>query len=410
MNIGIFTDTYHPQINGVVTSIRMLESQLRSLGHKVYIFTVADPKAEKKRSNVFGLPSMPLSFLPSQRVAFLYPPNILLKFKDLKLDVIHTQTEFPLGIFGKLVSGFYRIPIVHTYHTMYVDYIHYVLNGHLITPKTAERYSRIFCNGANAVIAPAAKTKECLINYGVKRPIEFIPSGFDLGRFGPDRYPPEEIARLKNKLGLPAGAPVIVTVSRLAHEKSIDVVIKEIPKLLKDFPDIRYVIVGDGPLKYELRRLAAGLGLSDTVIFTGAIPWDEIGKYYRLGDLFVCASTSETQGITYAEAMASRLPVVAKKDDSLRDILRDGETGILFERDTDCAAAIKKVLSDAEFANGIAERGLAGVQHLSAENFAKKVEAVYLKCIESRPKKTVYLTLADLLKKAATHVIDTDRK
>ena len=410
MNIGIFTDTYYPQINGVVTSIRMLEGQLRAMGHKVYIFTVTDPRAEKKLPNVFRLPSMPLSFIPSQRIALLYPPNILFKFKDLKLDIIHTQTEFPLGIFGKLVSGFYRIPIVHTYHTMYVDYTHYIANGHLITPKTAEHYSRIFCNGANAVIVPALKAKECLVSYNVKRPIVTIPSGFDLARFGPEKYPQEEIEGVKRRLGIPPGAPVVVTVSRLAHEKSIDVVIKEMPRLVKDLPDVRYLIVGDGPARNDLQRLASDLGLRDAVIFAGAAPWDEIGKYYRTGDAFVGASTSETQGITYAEAMASKLPVVAKKDESLKELITNDETGFYFEKDTDCAAVLKKVLTDTDRAKKIAERGYASVRRLSSENFARQVEDVYKNCIETKPKKTVYITLAEMVRKAATHVIDTGKK
>ena len=410
MNIGIFTDTYHPTISGVVTSVRMLETQLRAMGHTVYIFTVANPKAEKKQPYVYRLPSMPLSFIPQQRMALLYPPNILFRFKSLKLDVIHTQTEFPLGIFGKLVSGFYRIPIVHTYHTMYADYMHYVANGHLISPKMAERYSRIFCNQANIVIAPAIKTKEFLLRYAVKRPVEVIPTGLELGRFGPEKYPGEDIAALKTKLGIPREAPVVVTVSRLAQEKSVDVVIKEIPKLIKKFPDARYVIVGGGPSKGDLEKLTAKLGLGRSVIFTGPVPWDEVGKYYLLGDCFVCASVTETQGLTYAEAMASGLPVAAKSDESVRELVKDGETGFLFENDSDCADVLIKILSDKAQAEKIAERGREAIQCLSAENFAKRVEAVYKKCIENRPKKTVYITLSDMLKKAATHVIDAGRK
>jgi len=406
LNIGIFTDTYHPQINGVVTSVRMLEEQLRALGHTVYVFTVADPKAEKKRPYVYGMPSMALSFIPSHRVALLYPPHILFKFRALKLDVIHTQSEFPLGVLGKLVSGFYRIPMVHTYHTMYVDYVHYIANGHLLNHKTAERYSRIFCNGANMVVAPTSKVKECLLNYKVKRPIEVVPTGFDFKRFARERYTDDEIGVLKDELGIPRGAPVLLTVSRLAREKNIDVVIKVMPKILADFPEARYVITGDGPLRDELAGLAETLGLKDRVVFTGAVPWDDVGKFYRLGDCFVSASTSETQGLTYAEAMASRAPVAAKKDESIRELLVDGETGFLFDDEAECAAAIKTVLSDKNRAAAVAERAYESVGRLSCENFGRQIEAIYKKCIEERPKRTVYITVTEMIKKAATYVID----
>jgi len=384
----------------------MLEEQLRALGHTVYVFTVAIPKAERKRPYVYGMPSMALSFIPSQRVALLYPPHILFKFRALKLDVIHTQTEFPLGVLGKLVSGFYRIPMVHTYHTMYVDYVHYIANGHLLNQKAAERYSRIFCNGANMVVAPSSKVKENLLDYKVKRPIEVVPTGFDFRRFARERYTDAEIGGLRDALGIPRGAPVLVTVSRLAREKNIDVVINEIPKLLRDFPDLRYAVVGPGPSMQELQELAASLGLEDRVVFTGAVPWDEVGKYYRLGDCFVCASTSETQGLTYAEAMASKVPVAAQKDESIRELLKDGETGYLFDGAGDCAAVIKTVLSDKRRAEATAERAYESVGRLSAENFGRQIEAVYKKCIEDRPKRTVHITITEMIKKAATYIID----
>ena len=404
MNIGIFTDTYYPQINGVATSIRILENQLRALGHKVYVFTVSNPKAEKL-PDVFRLPSMPLFFIPSQRFAFLYPPDILFKFRSLKLDIIHTHTEFPLGVFGKIVSGFHRIPIVHTYHTMYADYMHYIGNGHLISPKAAERYSRIFCNGANTVVAPTIKTKECLLRYKVKRPIKIIPTGFDFSRFGPERWHTSEVSKLKQSLNIPDGAPVIVTVSRLAKEKNIEAIINALPKLLMQFPNIKYIIVGGGPLADDLKKLAEDNNLAGSVIFTGPRPWDEIGKYYQLGDCFVCASTTETQGLTYIEAMASKIPVAAKKDDSINNFIKDNETGFLFEKDEGCADAITKALLDKENSYKIALKGYEAIEHLSAENFGKQIEAVYKECIETRPKKTIRVSWSEAFKKENTHMI-----
>ena len=121
MNIGIFTDTYYPQINGVVTSTCMLKEQLEKRGHRVYIFTAADPNAKEKLPRVFRLPSMPFFFQPSYRAAYMYSPKLLLSLKKLKLDIVHTQTEFSLGLFGKAVAEIYRLPLVHTYHTMYED-------------------------------------------------------------------------------------------------------------------------------------------------------------------------------------------------------------------------------------------------------------------------------------------------
>ncbi|MGL5677112.1 MAG: glycosyltransferase, partial [Cellulosilyticaceae bacterium] len=146
MNIGIFSDTYLPQVNGVVSSIVTLEKQLRKQGHNVYIFTISHPKAPEKEDNVYRLPSMPFVFLKDHRVGLLYSPKLVHKIKKLKLDIILSQTEFSLGFFARLVSKQLHIPIVHTYHTMYEEYMHYISKGVEFSPEFARKYSKMFCN------------------------------------------------------------------------------------------------------------------------------------------------------------------------------------------------------------------------------------------------------------------------
>ena len=381
MNIGIFTDTYYPQINGVATSVMMLDKELTKLGHKVYIFTTSDPKATRSNPKVFRLPSMPFVFLPSNRFALLYPPRLLMKMKRFKLDIIHTQTEFPLGIFGKIVSEFYRIPLVHTYHTMYEDYVHYIARGRIVSPKMAQRYSRIFCNRAKAVITPVQKSKDKLASYGVIRPIYVIPTGIDFTPFSRDAYSQEDINAIKRELGIAPGAPVLVSVGRLAKEKSVDVIVRQIPKVLEQIPDLKFVVVGDGPYKEKLMEMVAELRIRDAVIFTGSRPWSEIGKYYQLGDAFVCASTSETQGLTYIESMAAKTPVIAKRDPSIEGIVRHGITGFCFDDDVDAAEAICAAMSDKAEMQRIAENAYASIQFLSSENFGKNLETCYREII-----------------------------
>ncbi|MDR1914903.1 MAG: glycosyltransferase, partial [Clostridiales bacterium] len=231
MNIGIFTDTYYPQINGVVTSTRMLEKELNKLGHKVFIITTTDPNVKRPSPRVFRLPSMPFVFLPTHRMTFMYSPKLLMNLKSLKLDIIHTQTEFPVGIFGKIVSEFYKIPMVHTYHTMYEDYVHYIANGHLITPVMAKKYSTLFCNRAKIVIAPVEKTRQYLEECGVVRPLRVIPTGLDFAPFAPELFSEKQIAEKKAELGIQPDERVIVNIGRIAKEKSINVLIDQLPKL-----------------------------------------------------------------------------------------------------------------------------------------------------------------------------------
>lgn len=153
MNIGIFTDTYYPQINGVVTSVRTLEKELAKRGHKVFVFTVSHPNAKTAYPRVFRLPSMPFVFLPSHRVGVLYSPKAVSIVKKINLDIIHTHTEFSLGLFGRMMAKQLNIPWVHTYHTMYEEYVHYISKGMLnrLTPKMVANLSRVFCNKCNTI-------------------------------------------------------------------------------------------------------------------------------------------------------------------------------------------------------------------------------------------------------------------
>ena len=382
MKIGIFTDTYHPQVNGVVTSIQMLERELTARGHSVYIFTTTDPKDRRKHPRVFRLPSIPFVFLPSMRMTIAYPPALLFKLRKLNLDVIHTQTEFPVGIFGKLVSKTTRTPLVHTYHTMYEDYVHYIAKGHLIKRKTAQSYSRIFCNSAQIVIAPVEKAKASLRSYGVVKPIEVIPTGIDFEPFR--KYTEADALEARRELGIDAETPVVVYVGRVAREKNIDVVIKQFSVLRKELPRAKLVIVGGGPYLSELVKLTNGLELENSVVFAGVKPWAEIGKYYKLGDIFITASTSETQGLTYIEAMASGTPVVAKLDKSVEDVLTDGETGYTFADDDQAAAVMHRALTDPEGRAKVAETALASIGRFSSSRFAESLEDVYIRALMGR--------------------------
>ena len=385
MNIAIFTDTYAPQINGVATSTRMLEKELIRRGHNVYIFTVSDPNATETFPNVFRMPSMPFVFLPSHRFALLYPPKLMLKMRSLKIDIVHTQTEFPLGIFGTVVSGFLKAPQVHTYHTMYEDYVHYVAKGHLITPKMAQQYSRIFCNRARAVISPMEKGRESLLEYGVERPIRVIPTGIDFEPFSREKYTQEELDETKRGLGLNLTDPIVISIGRVAKEKSIDVILRQFPKLLEKMPAAKFLIVGGGPVLEELKALAAQLGISESVICAGPQPWDTIGKYYQLGDVFTSASTSETQGLTYIEAMAAKVFVCAKNDKCIEGVVIDGETGYCFEEEETLADVLYKALADADKRAEMVEAAYANIRHMSSQNFAASVEALYQELLNAYP-------------------------
>ncbi len=377
MNIGIFTDTYYPQINGVVTSIRTLEKELSKMGHKVYIFTTTDPGDEQVRYGVFRIPSVPFIFLPSRRMAISIPLRLFLKIKKLKLDVIHTNTEFSLGILGKMVSKYYDIPLVHTYHTMYEDYVHYIASGYIVTPNIAKKLSKLFCNMAKEVIAPTEKVEGVLKEYGVGRPIKIVPTGIDFTPFKKDTYTQEQINDLKEKYNL-MNCPVVLSIGRIAKEKSMDIVVKAMPNLLKKLPDAKLLFVGDGPAKKDLEQLCKELGISNSVAFAGEQPWADIGKYYQLGNVFVSASITETQGLTFMEAMAASIPVIAKKDKSTKNLIKNKMTGFLFEKEEELSDILYEALTNTPLVDEIVVNSLNSIDYLSSENFAKKIEEIYM--------------------------------
>ena len=388
MKIGIFSDTYFPQLNGVATSIRTIATALEARGHSVYIFTPADPRCYEGYDtlNVYRLPSVPVRFVRDYRAGYVFSPSLAKKIVDLNLDIIHTQTEFCLGSLGRAISTTQGIPLVHTYHTMYEDYVHYIGGGHLISKDMVRDFSGIYCNTATAVIAPTKKTEQLLKSYGVTKPISIIPTGIDTSNFRKDQFQPEEILELRKSLRLKADTPVIVSIGRIAKEKSIDVVISALPRLIEKLPDLKMVIVGEGNEIENLGKFAESIGVSDHVLFTGGKPWDEIGKYYQLGNVFCSASVSETQGLTFAEAMAAGVPVVAKKDECIENIITDNVTGLLFESNEDLPELLYRALTDKALSSRLSQASVAAMEALSVETFADSVETLYQSILDSGEK------------------------
>lgn len=381
LNIGIFTDTYTPQINGIVTSVTTLREELEKRGHKVYVFTAKDPATNTKQPRVFRMPSLPFVFEPQLRATYIYPPQLLVKIRNLELDIVHTHTEFAVGILGKFVAGFIRKPYIHTYHTKYEDYAHYIAKGR-ITKKIARQFSSFFCNNADIVVAPVESTRQSLISYGVSRPIEVVPTGLDFSPFAKKNFPPEDILALRGELGLEPDAPVIINVGRVAKEKSIDVLIRAMPRLLERIPNAKLVIVGNGPIIGQLTSLAEDLGVGRAVKFLGGKPHDIIARYYHLGDVFATASTSETQGLTYYEAMAAGVLVVAKQDASIANTLVNGQNSYTFSEDTRLAEVLAEALLDKERAARMRIKAYECIRPLSAEIFGEGIEAIYEQAIE----------------------------
>ena len=374
MRIGLFTDTYYPQVNGVATSILTLKRQLEKVGHKVYVFTTTDAQAPVTELNVYRVPSVPA--VCEKRLAVIYKPRLAKVIKGLNLDVIHTHTEFSLGLFGRMMAKELGIPHLHTYHTIYEDYTHYIIKLKSLNPlakSAVRRMSAIFCNSADHVIVPTEKVKELLLSYDVEPKMTVVPSGINLDKFAPTGFVPGNIKALRESLGVKKEEKVILYLGRVSQEKNIEELFIHLQDYLKARKEIKFVLVGGGPELGVLKVRAKALGIEESIVFVGEVPWNEVGKYYQTADVFVSASQSETQGITYIEALAAGVPVLAKEDPCLDGVLTPGVNGYTFIDGSTFLDGLEAIFSDAS----LGTRALQSVDKFSDYQFALKIEDLY---------------------------------
>ena len=381
MRIGLFTDTYPPYINGVSTSVLMLKQGLEKLGHEVYVVTVNSENFHyKKEDNVLMIPGIPIGIYDF-RMTSLYPLRALKIIKSWNLDVIHTHTEFAVGTFARLIAKQYNIPLVHTYHTMYEEYIYYITKGYFdgASKKLVEYLTLFLCDKTvEELIVPTKKTYDLFKEkYKVKRDVHIIPSGIDVTRFYKENVDLLSIKSLKKELNIKKDDFVILFVGRIAKEKSIDFLIKNLKAILKKVPKARMIIVGDGPDMNELALLVRENKLDKHVTFTGKVPWREIPKYYQLANVFVTASKTETQGLTVIEAMAAEKPVVAIKDESFELVMKDKQDGLFFETKEEYQRLIIELYNNPSYAKMIAKQARITANAYNPEVYAKRVLEVY---------------------------------
>ncbi|HLQ40145.1 MAG TPA: glycosyltransferase family 4 protein [Tetragenococcus sp.] len=340
MKIGFFTDTYFPQVSGVATSIKTLKKELEKMGHEVFIFTTTDPNAPEDEAGIIRMPSVPFVSFKDRRIVVRGMREAYLLAKELDLDLIHTHTEFGTGLLGKFVGKRLEIPVIHTYHTMYEDYLHYIANGKVFRPAHVRFLSRIFANHTTGVVCPSERVSQTLADYGVITPMRIIPTGIDIKRFESTEQTASQIQELRKSLGLAKDDIFLLSLSRISYEKNIQALIQHFPEVLEEKSNARLVIVGKGPYEEELKKMITELEIADKVIFVGEVPNNEVARFYQAADYFVSTSTSESQGLTYLEALASGTQVVVEGNVYLDQLVDDESLGTTFIKDEDFAPAL----------------------------------------------------------------------
>ena len=375
--ILITTDVFTPTINGVVTSVLNLSQQLMDNGHVVKILTLSKDHQSKKLDNVYYIKSFHLPIYPEVRGTFSFWDSYLDEIIEWNPDIIHSQSEFFTLVFAKKIAQRAKIPIIHTYHTMYESYTHYFIKSKRMGKKIVAYLTKKILRNVDTIIAPTKKVFNSLKLYHVENNIEIVPTGIKLHKFS-QQLSQKEKNELRSYLGIALDAKVLVTVGRLAKEKNADELIDNMVHLVKEDTKITLLFVGDGPYYNYLKQRVKKLLLDKHVVFAGMIKQQEIYKYYQISDILVSASTSETQGLTYIEAFASGLPVICRKDSSVEGLIEDGHNGFSYMNSIEYVNQVKSLFEDDMLANTISNNGKRIVNHYCVSNFGSKMEQIYL--------------------------------
>ena len=380
MKVLITTDTFAPTINGVVTSVINLNNELMNMGHDVRILTLSHHNYSIKKGNVYSIKSFGINVYPNVRATVSFNDRYLKEILEWAPDIIHSQCEFFTFIFAKRISKKLNIPIVHTYHTMYEHYTDYILKNQVLGKKLAAVFSKGIIKNVETVIAPTEKVKESLRSYGIEKGIEVIPTGINLEKFK-SKLTVEEKHNIKKALGIDEKNKIILSVGRLGAEKNIDEIIENLPMLIQKHKQLIMLIVGDGPHRYHLEQKTKELKIEDHVVFAGMVSPEMISRYYQIADIFVSASESETQGLTYIEALANGIPEICKLDKCLEGVLISGYNGFAYEKSQEFIEDINTLLEDYALQSRMSLNAELSAEKYGSMAFVRSVENVYQNAI-----------------------------
>lgn len=329
MRIGLFTNNYRPLVNGLATSVESFASALRRAGHPVTIVAPRYPGSPDDDPDVLRVPGLRAPTHHAYVLPMPWWPGVGTAVAALQLDVFHAQHPLLLGAAAARWARRANRPLIFTYHTYYDRYAHYVPGPSRLVAHLAVRQATAFANRAELVIAPGPSVATALRAQGVTSSIAIVPTGVTLAG------PPEAELRTRHRqaLGLKDGAPLCLSVGRLAREKNLAFLLAAFALIRRQLPAARLVLVGEGDDRSRLDKMTRDLDLGKSIQFVGTVPHERISEFYLAADLFLFPSTSETQGLVVLEAMAAGLPVVAVASDAAADLLGDGEAGIMTVED-----------------------------------------------------------------------------
>ena len=388
MRVAIFTETYLPYINGVVTHIKILRDGLIQTGHEVLIVTADNNvRTHVLHDGVLRCPALGLKKIYGYGISSPLSNTRQRMIRDFKPDIIHIQQEFGICLAGIQASRLLKIPLIYTLHTMYDNYIYYIAPKHLtdIARHISHRYVRFIARRADVITGPSPKCIEYLQRAGVNRKVHVIPNSVELESYEENAVSPEKVLEIRDRFNIPRKAFVACFCGRLGKEKGIDDLIDLWKNNTHITRDMYLMIIGNGPYRELFENQASKAGLSDRVIFTGAIMHDELPPYYAACDVYATASLSDTYSISMLEAQASGLPVIQRYDPENIDQIKVGVNGWLFHSTEEFGDILQSLSVMAEDERRCLRQTVReSIKERSSVNIANYLMDIYQAAIERR--------------------------
>lgn len=375
----MLSDVSFPRVNGVSTSIHTFRRQLHELGHETTLVAPLYPgQVPEDDPNEIRLRSRPVPGDREDRLMFYR--DVMAKRPALAargFDIVHLHTPFVAHYAGTRLARELSLPVVETYHTYFEEYGQHYMPWlpRSLTRFFARRLTVSQCAAVDALVVPSEQMLDALRRYGVSVRAERIPTGID-----PAQFAGGDGAAFRAQHGIAADRPVLVHISRVAHEKNIDFILRALVRIRRDVPEVLLVIAGDGPALSHIKRLAAALDLDRNCLFVGYLDRaTTLLDCYKSGNAFVFASRTETQGLVLLEALALGVPVVSTAVMGTADVLRDVK-GALIAPDDEAgfAATVTSLLKDPVLQARLAAEAPRDALGWSARAMAERLEALYL--------------------------------
>jgi 1,2-diacylglycerol 3-alpha-glucosyltransferase len=374
MKIAMFTDSYLPNTDGVVSSILAFKGGLEKKGHTMFVFA-PDADGQKADPEVFRYHSIKFPPYPQYRAA-IFPYVGKDVAKRTGVQVVHSKAMVNMGLAAMNFASRAKLPSIASLETMIPDGVHYVIShkgAQQIGKKIAWGYLKWFYSNFDEVTAPSRHAQGLMAQNGIESTV--LPSPVDTGFFRPNRNG----EAVKRELGLP-GRKIVLSVGRVVKEKNYSFIVKA-AKAMRDL-DTVFLIVGRGPYLEELQGEIAGV--QDRVKLAGFV-FDrrKLVDIYNAGDAFVFASPFETQGLVHLEAMACGTPACVLANTAPAEAIRNGKNGFTFSDDpADCAEKLAQCIGKKRKYSAAARRTV--LEDYSVARLSGKLAATYKRLAEER--------------------------